>query len=161
VLGTTRAFAFNKIDAERRSTWYRTLSTEAPEASTGLTQTDAAALLQVDGRTVRRSLEGTRPTPKVAIERLRTWAYALAQTAQAIIMGMGVPAVLLLYRQDRDKPPWTGLRTAGCHLAVVRRVFERRPDIQLITFDRVAYRYWLGARADGEEMRAAWAATRV
>jgi hypothetical protein len=32
-------------------------------------------------------------------------------------MGMRVPAVLLLYRRDRDVPPWTGLRTAGCHLA--------------------------------------------
>jgi hypothetical protein len=31
---------------------------------------------------------------------------------------MGVPAVLLLYRRDRDVPPWTGLRTAGCHLTV-------------------------------------------
>jgi hypothetical protein len=128
-------------------------------ASTGLTQTEAAALLQVDGRTVRRWLEGTRPTPKVAIERLRTWAYCLDQTAQAIIMG--VPAVLLLYRRDRDVPPWTGLRTAGCHLALVRRVFERRPDVQLIAFDRAAYRYWLGARSDSEEMRAAWAASRA
>jgi hypothetical protein len=130
-------------------------------ASTGLTQTEAAALLQVDGRTVRRWIEGTRPTPKVAIERLRTWAYALDQTAQAVIMGMGVPTVLLLYRRDRDVPPWTGLRTAGCHLALVRRVFERRPDIQLITFDRATYRYWLQARSDSEEMRDAWAASRV
>src|SRR5450432_2239409 len=130
-------------------------------ASTGFTQTEAAALLQVDSRTVRRWIEGTRPTPKVAIERLRTWAYALDQTAQGIIMGMGVPAVLLHYRRDRDVPPWTGLRTAGCHLALVRRVFERRPDIQLITFDRATYRYWLGARADSEEMRTAWAASRA
>jgi hypothetical protein len=74
---------------------------------------------------------------------------------------MGGSAVQLLYRRDRDVPPWTGLRTAGCHLAVVRRVFERRPDIQLITFDRATYRYWRGARADSEEMRAAWAASRV
>jgi transcriptional regulator with XRE-family HTH domain len=130
-------------------------------ASTGLTQSDAAALLQVDGRTVRRWIEGTRPTPKVAIERLRAWAYALDQTAQAIITGMGVPAVLLLYRRDRDVPPWTGLRTAGCHLALVRRVFERRPDVQLITFHRTAYRWWLGARSDSEEMRDTWAASRV
>jgi hypothetical protein len=130
-------------------------------ASTGFSQTEAAALLQVDGRTVRRWIEGTRPTPKVAIERLRAWAYALDQTAEGIILGMGGPAVLLLYRRDRDVPPWTGLRTAGCHLAVGRRVFERRPDIQLIAFDRVAYRYWLGSRADSEEMRAAWAASRV
>jgi hypothetical protein len=130
-------------------------------ASTGLTQTDAAALLHVDARTVRRWLEGTRPTPKVAIERLRTWAYCLDQTAQAIIMSMGVPAVLLLYRGDRDVPPWSGLRTAGCHLAVIRRVFERRPDIQLIAFDGIAYRWWLMDRTDSEDMRAAWAASRV
>ena len=67
----------------------------------------------------------------------------------------------LLYRRDRDVPPWTGLRTAGCHLALVRRVFERRPDVELIAFDRAAYRYWLGARTDSEDMRAAWAASRV
>jgi transcriptional regulator with XRE-family HTH domain len=130
-------------------------------ASTGFSQTEAAALLQVDGRTVRRWAEGTRPTPKFAIERLRAWAYALDQTAEGIIMRKGVPAVLLLYRRDRDVPPWTGLRTAGCHLALVRRVFERRPDVQLIAFDRPAYRYWLGARSDSEEMRDAWAASRV
>jgi DNA-binding transcriptional regulator YiaG len=46
-------------------------------ASTGLTQSDAAALLHVDARTVRRWLEGTRPTPKVAIERLNAWGSAL------------------------------------------------------------------------------------
>jgi hypothetical protein len=74
---------------------------------------------------------------------------------------MGVPAVLLLYRRDRDVPPWTGLRTAGCHLALVRRVFERRPDIRLITFDRATYRYWLGARTDSEETRTVWATSRV
>jgi hypothetical protein len=130
-------------------------------ASTGLTQTEAAALLQVDGRTVRRWLEGTRPTPEVAIERLNAWAYALDQTAQAITMRTLVPAALLVYRRDRDVPPWTGLRTAGCHLAVIRRVFERRPDIQLIAFDRVAYRWWLRDRTDSEDMRAAWAASRV
>jgi hypothetical protein len=110
---------------------------------------------------VRRWIEGTRPTPKVAIDHLRAWVYALDQTAQAITMRPGVPAALLLYRRDRDVPPWTGLRTAGCHLALVRRVFERRPDIQLIAFDRLAYRYWLGARSDSEEMRDAWAASRV
>ena len=130
-------------------------------ASTGLTQTDAAALLQVDGRTVRRWIEGSRPTPKAVIEPLRGLVDALDQPAQAITLKMGIPAVLLLYRRDRDVPPWTGLRTAGCHLALVRRVFERRPDIQLITFDRATYRYWLGARADSEEMRTAWAASRV
>jgi len=125
-------------------------------ASTGLTRTDAAEMLGVDIRTVRRWLAGTRATPKAAVERIRTWAYCLDETAQGIITGMGVPAVLLLYRWDRDVPPWTGLRTAACHLAVVRR-----PDIQLVTFDRATYRYWLGARAVSGEMRAAWAASRV
>jgi hypothetical protein len=79
------------------------------------------------------------------IDHLRAWVSSLDQTAQVIIARMGVPAVLLLYRKDRDVPLWTGLRTAGCHLALVRRVFERRPDIRLIAFDRATYRYWLGA----------------
>src|ERR1700732_4896424 len=35
------------------------------KASTGFSQTEAAALLQVDGRTVRRWADGTRPTPNV------------------------------------------------------------------------------------------------
>jgi hypothetical protein len=118
-------------------------------------------MFQVDGRTVRRWIEGIRPTPQGAIDHLRAWVSSLDQTAQVIIARMAVPAVLLLYRQDRDVPPWTGLRTAGCHLALVRRVFERRRDIQLITFDRATYRYWLGARADSEEMRNTWAASRV
>jgi hypothetical protein len=112
------------------------------------TQAEAAALFQVDGRTVRRWIEGTRPTPQVAIDHLRAWVSSLDQTAQAIIVRLGVPAVLPLYRQDRDVPPWTGLRTAGCHLAVVRRVFDRRPDIQLIAFDGVAYRGWCRDRTD-------------
>jgi hypothetical protein len=72
---------------------------------------------------------------------------------------MGVPALQLLYRRDSDVPPWTGLRTARCHLALVRRVFDRRPDVQFIAFDRITYRYWLGP--DSEDMRAAWAASRV
>ena len=131
-------------------------------ASTGLTQTDAAALLHVDARTVRRWLEGTRPTPEVVIEHLRTWAAALDQASDAIITRMvGGRAVLLLYRRDRDVPPWTGLTTAGCYLAVVRRVFERRPDIQLIAFDGIAFRWWLRDRTDSEDMRATWAASRV
>jgi hypothetical protein len=44
---------------------------------------------------------------------------------------------------------------------LVRRVFERRPDVQLLTFNRWAYRRWLGTRADSREMRAAWAASHL
>jgi hypothetical protein len=53
------------------------------------------------------------------------------------------------------------LPTAGCHLALVRRVTDRRPDVQLLSFDRYHYRYWRGARADSQELRTAWAASRV
>jgi hypothetical protein len=69
-----------------------------------LTQTEAAALLQVDGRTVRRLLEGTRPTPNVVIGHFHGLVDALDQTAQAITLKMGVPGLLLVYRQDRDVP---------------------------------------------------------
>jgi hypothetical protein len=130
-------------------------------ASTGFSQTEAAALLQVNGRTVRRWVEGTRPAPKAVIDYLRALTDSLDRIAQATTMGLRGPAVVLLYRRDRDVPPWTGFKTARSHLALVRRVFERRPDIQFIAFDRAAYRYWLGARADSEEMRAAWAASRI
>jgi hypothetical protein len=87
------------------------------------TQAEAAALLQVDGRTVRRWLEGTRPTPKVAVERLRTWAYALDQTAQAIIMGMGVPAVLLLYRRTWE---WRNQNPLD-YPTISTRIWKNRP----------------------------------
>ena len=48
------------------------------------------------------------------------------------------PAALAVYRRDQDVPPWTGLPTAGCHLALIRRVVERRPDVQLVTFEVAA-----------------------
>ena len=47
---------------------------------------------------------------------------------------------LAVYRRDQDVPPWTGLPTAGCHLALVRRVVERRADVQLVTYSRGANR---------------------
>jgi hypothetical protein len=74
-------------------------------ASTGFSQTEAAALLQVDGRTVRRWIEGTRPTPKVAIERLRAHGPTPSINRAGDHHGNGRPAVLLLYRRDRDVPP--------------------------------------------------------
>jgi len=77
-------------------------------ASTGLTRADAAAMLQVDVRTVRRWLAGTRPTPKVAVERLRAWAYCLDETAQRIIKAMGVPAEHLGYQPDDNSSDQRG-----------------------------------------------------
>ena len=64
---------------------------------------------------------------------------------------------LAVYRRDQDVPPWTGLPTAGCHLALVRRVVERRPDVQLANFNGSAYRRSLGPRLDSEELRTALA----
>jgi hypothetical protein len=71
------------------------------------------------------------------------------------------PAVLLVYRRDQDVPPWSGLCSAGCHLALVRRVAERRPNVQFVTYNRAAYRRWLGSRVDSEALRMTWAASRV
>jgi hypothetical protein len=42
-----------------------------------------------------------------------------------------------------------------------RRVAERRPDVQFVTYDRYLYRHWLGSRPDTAAMRNAWAASRV
>jgi hypothetical protein len=134
-------------------------------AKTGLTQTDAAPLLGVAGRTVRRWIEGVRTPPAVAIDRLAALARSLDQVADFKVRALdeagSAPAVLLVYRRDQDVPPWTGLRTAGCHLSLVRRVVDRRPDVQLVTDDCAAYRRSLGSRPDSEALRTAWAASRA
>ena len=54
-------------------------------AKTGLTQTEAAALLGVANRTVRRWLEGVCAPPAAAIDRLAALALGLDQMASAII----------------------------------------------------------------------------
>ena len=46
-------------------------------AMTGLTQTEAAALVGVSGRTMRRWIEGVRIPPAVAIDRLAALARSL------------------------------------------------------------------------------------
>jgi len=110
---------------------------------------------------VRCWIEGVRKPPAAALDRLAAVAQALDQMADLTVRAMdeegSAPAVVLVYRRDRDVPPWTGLRTASCHLALVRRVAERRPDVQLVTFDRAAYRRWLGSRPDSDALRTAWA----
>jgi predicted transcriptional regulator len=52
-------------------------------ARTGLTQTDAAPLLGVSGRTVRRWIEGVRTPPAVAIDRLAALARDVATLIEA------------------------------------------------------------------------------
>ena len=132
-------------------------------AMTGLTQTDAAALLGVAGRSMRRWIEGAQPPPAVVIERLAALARELDQVADQLVSAINQEeseqAILLVYRRDDDVPAWTGLPTAGCHLAMVRRVVERRPDVQLVSYHPGAYRRWLGCRPDSDQMRAGWAAS--
>ena len=134
-------------------------------AITGLTQTEGAAVLGVSGRTMRRWMEGVRIPPAIALDRLAALARGLDQLANSAVRDMddAVPAsrVFLVYRRNQDLPPWTQLRTAGCHLALVRRVAERRPNVHLIAFHRGGYRRWLGSRPDSKEMRAGWAALRA
>jgi hypothetical protein len=49
-------------------------------------------MFQVDGRTVRRWIEGTRPTPKVAIDR-RWWIYARHSIVATRYVGPSKPGV--------------------------------------------------------------------
>ena len=134
-------------------------------ATTGLRQTDAAALLCVAGRTMRRWMEGVRAPPAVAIDRLAALARALDQaaddTVRMIREATPAAAVLMVYGRDRDVPAWSQWRTKGCHLALARRVVERLPNVHLVAYDRGDYRRWLGSRQDAEEQRTAWAASRV
>jgi transcriptional regulator with XRE-family HTH domain len=134
-------------------------------ATTGLTQEDLAKLLRVAGRSVRRWMQGVRPPPAVAIKELEGLAHTLDETADFVVQAMGeqgsAAAAFLVYRDGRDVLPCRGLRTVGYHLALARRVAERRPDVQFITYDRYHYRRWLGSRADTAAMRSAWALSRV
>jgi transcriptional regulator with XRE-family HTH domain len=139
-------------------------------ATTGLTQMDLAKLLGVAGRTVRRWMEGVCKPPAAAIKELEMLAHTLDEDADFVVRAMGEQgsgaagsgaAVLVVYRRDYDVPPSRGLRTVGYHLALVRRVAERRPDVQFVTYDRHPYRHWLGSRPDTAAMRNAWAASRV
>ena len=134
-------------------------------ARTGLTQMDAAVLLGVASRTFRRWMEGIVAPRPGAISRLEGLARELDQAADVVVRGMGeagaAPTTLVVYRRDEDVPPWTGLRTAGCYLAFLRRVVERRPRVLLVTFNRCTYRRWLGSRPDSEELRAAWARRKI
>jgi transcriptional regulator with XRE-family HTH domain len=134
-------------------------------ATTGLTQLDLARLLRVNGRTVRRWIEGVCKPPAAAIEELEVLARTLDEDADFVVRAMGeqgsAAAALLVYRRDYDVPPTRGLRTVGYHLALARRVAERRPDVQFVTYDRHRYRHWLGSRPDTAAMRNAWAASRV
>jgi transcriptional regulator with XRE-family HTH domain len=134
-------------------------------ATTGLTQLDLAKLLGVASRTVRRWMQGVCTPPAVAIKELEALARTLDEAADSVVRGMGeqgsAAAVLIVYRRDYDVPPSRGLRTVRCHLALVRRVAERRPDVQFVTYDRHPYRHWLGSRPDTAAMRNAWAASRV
>ena|ERR1041384_6133453 len=127
-------------------------------AATGLTQTDAAKLLGVAGRTMRRWVEGRAIPPASVFDRLAALARALDQAADAKVRWMdppgGTPPAMVVYRRNRDLPPSCGWRTAGCHLAMVRRIVERRPDVRLVSYQRWPYRRWLGDRADTEEKRA-------
>jgi transcriptional regulator with XRE-family HTH domain len=134
-------------------------------ATTGLTQVDLAKLLRVASRSVRRWMEGVCTPPSAAIEQLEMLARTLDETADPVVRAMGeqgsAAPVLLVYRGDYDVPPSRGLRTVRYHLALLRRVAERRPDVQFVTYDRHRYRYWLGSRPDTEAMRNARAASRV
>ena len=110
-------------------------------------------------------MEGVYAPPASAIERLKKLTRILEAEANGAVQAIDrrgpEPAVLLVYRRDQDVLPWAGARTAGCHLAMLRRVAERRPDVQFVTFNRSAYRRWLGSRPDDQDMRAVWAAARV
>ena len=110
-------------------------------------------------------MQGVCRPPPVAIEELEALAHTLDEDADFVVRAMeeqgSAPAVLLVYRRDSDVPPSRGLRTVGYHLALVRRVAERRPDVQFVTYDRHRYRHWLGSRPDTNAMRNAWAVSRV
>jgi transcriptional regulator with XRE-family HTH domain len=71
-------------------------------ATTGLTQLDLARLLRVNGRTVRRWIEGVCKPPAAAIEQLEALAHTLDEDADFVVRAMGKQgsgdAVVVVYR---------------------------------------------------------------
>ena len=130
-------------------------------SATGLSQTEASKLLGVAPRTVRRWAEGVQKPSDRAMDHLASFARGLDYAADHVIQGIDLagstPFPLLVYRKNEDVPPWSGFRTAGAHLAMLRRVAERRPDVSLISFNRGAYRRWREDRLDTEALRNEWA----
>jgi hypothetical protein len=132
-------------------------------SSTGLSQSEAARHLDVEDRTIRRWLDGDRDTPADVIEKmtaLRDQMDIMAQRATKMIDEANATTAIVVYLRDADLPVSTGLPCAGAHRAMIRRVWEARPDQVIpVAFDRDHYRRWLGRSADGPQNRAAWAAT--
>jgi hypothetical protein len=177
------------------------------------TQTEAAALVGVASRTVRRWMEGVRkprlpstgsrrsPGPRV---RWRTrWSARWGRQAPLLPSswytaetgtchpgpGSGRQvatcpgpscrrastrrAVRLLRPRclsplaripSRFRNPQNRLGSRSCGedgLALVRRVAERRPGVQLVAYDRAAYRRWLESRPDSDVLRTVWTASQA
>ena len=70
---------------------------------------DAAALLGVADRTVRRWMQGMAAPPAEAVSRLEALAPELDQAADATVRAMdevvSASAALAVYRRDQDVPP--------------------------------------------------------
>lgn len=132
-------------------------------SSTGLSQTEAARYLHVEDRTVRRWLNGDRETPEDAIADLALLSAKLDRDAEQEIKLLDEQPKservrLLIYRRDDDLPGWTGLPTASCYLAMMRRIFAARPErVTAVAFEREAYRRWLNGRKDTQAMRDTFA----
>jgi transcriptional regulator with XRE-family HTH domain len=91
-------------------------------ATTGLTQTEAAALVGVAGRTMRRWIEGVHIPSAVAIDRLAALARSLDQVADSNVGAMeeagSAPAVV--FETGTCRPgPGCGRRVAILPWSVV------------------------------------------
>jgi transcriptional regulator with XRE-family HTH domain len=131
-------------------------------SATGLSQSETARFLGVEDRTIRRWLDGDRDTPADAIETMTALLdeiNTMADRAVAMIDGAKTTTCIVIYLRDTDLPGTAGMPSASAHRAMVRRVWEARPNNVIpVAFDRDAYHVWLGRRLDGPQNRAAWAA---
>src|SRR5436305_10020612 len=84
---------------------------------------------------------------------LQALARELDQAADPTVRAMdevvSASAALAVYRRDQDVPPWTGLPTAGCHLALARRVVEHQEDHMIRIRNRITRRELLATAASG------------
>ena len=149
-------------------------------AELSLSQAQLARLEGVNGRTVRRRLEGSKPVPAAVLARLDSEvivrdrvAAAELELALELVAGGRRPAVAV-YRRDDDLPPWIASPTASAHAAAVvvaaRQAASTGGLLVPVLFDADDYRRWRrrlehrdgrGSRPDDAWGRALWASWRA
>jgi len=136
-------------------------------------QTEAAALVgHVSDRSWRKWEAGTVPVPSDVEERLQallkwreTAVSGLRRTiaeARTALANDALEISLVWYSSSDDwlTIPNRERALRHPHCSALAEIYATERGVRLVAFDGLAYRSWLGSRADNEFARSGWAATR-